>query len=646
MTLLPNSFSIRKNKFISFRWLFTILPGIVLFTFLANGCGENVDKIQESQVFRYNEDVSVNTLDPVYIKSQSEIWIGSQIYEGLVTLNDQLKPVPQIAKSWEISDSGCVYKFVINRKIQFVQTPVDGNGHLEPKYSSLGVKDIAFSLYRLLDPKTASPGAWILNDKMDFPQEMSPQNSVSQKDDTQLLHPSTFQNPNQIKPKDQKTAYNSSNTKHTTQVNNSGSNNPKSMAIEPAYERWRKIAQSPIYTPNDSTIILRLNKPFPAFLSLLATNYAWITPYNAPNLGTHPVGSGPFFLRRWETDVKMVLLKNPRYPLFDNGIQLPYLEAVNISFVKSKQTAFMQFMAGSYDFFNGVEASFIDELLTDSAALNPKYKNRIDARITEFLNTEYIGFYLGDSLNGKRNPYTDLALRKALQLGVDRVALLRYLRNGLGIPGGSGFVPPALSHLTSSEIATTEISQKAAYNPEIAKSYYVKSAYFQNPNQFDPLVLSTTADYLDMAVYLQNAWKQIGIPVKIEIQTGGMLRQLRNAGKLGMFRGSWIADYPDAENYLACFYSPYKAPNGPNYTHYQSAEFDVLFEQVAFLPAQESQALAKRDEAVYKANKRTFEDAPVVVLYYDKSVRLFQKNVKGLGNDPINRLDLRRVRKN
>jgi len=585
-----NPYQIRKDKFISFPPVFATLAGVVLFTFFGFGCGQNVDKIPEAQVFRYNEDVSVNTLDPVYIKSQSEIWIGSQIYEGLVALNNELKPVPQIAKYWEISDSGRVYKFVIKPGLQFTSTETEKNGDLPQKHSDLGVRDIAYSLYRLLDPKTASPGAWILNDKMDFPQY----------DGNQSIN---------------------------------------------TYDEFRKQITSPIYTPNDSTVILRLNRPFPAFLSLLATNFAWITPYNSKDLGFKPIGSGPFYLRRWENDVKMVLLKNETYHMMQDGAQLPYLSAVNISFVKSKQTAFMQFMAGNYDFFNGVDASFIDELLTDSATLNPKYASRIKALLTDFLNTEYIGFFLGDSLNGGLNPYTDKNLRKALQLGIDRKALLKYLRNGLGVTGGQGFVPPALLINNDNTKAQQNLQKSISFDASLARQYFVKSEFFKSPNKFKPLVLTTTTDYLDMAVFLQNAWKQIGIEVKIEIQTGGMLRQLRNAGKLGMFRGSWIADYPDAENYLACFYGAYKSPNGPNYTHFDSPDFDRVFEKVAFGKIESEKDVSDRYDAAVLANNITKEEAPILVLYYDKSVRLMQKNISGLSNDPINRLDLRFVKK-
>jgi len=612
---------IRKNKFILFLSLFRIPFYVVLFTFLEIGCGENVDKIREAQVFRYNEDVSVNTLDPVFIKSQSEIWIGSQIYEGLVALDSDLKPVPQIAKYWEISDSGYVYKFVIKSGLSFTYTETQQNGNTPVQSIPLTVKDIAHSLYRLLDPKTASPGAWILNDKMDFPASFS---------------------------------------KEMSSLSNT---------VDP-YELFYDHSNSPIYTPNDSTLILRLNRRFPAFLSLLATNYAWVYPRDANKLGNQPIGSGPFYLRRWESDVKMVLLKNPNYHMIYKGEILPYLEAVNISFVKSKQTAFMQFMAGNYDFFNGVEASFIDELLTEKAGLNPKYQGAIQAIITDFLNTEYIGFFLGDTLNGRQNPYKDKNLRKALQLSVDRQALLRYLRNGLGVPGGRGFVPPALISsdspkkndssnrkilVSDSQTANSKLAipkkpvalsaVQKGYNLDLARIYLRQSEFFRYQKKFAPLVLTTTSDYLDMAVFLQNAWKQIGLDVAIEIQTGGMLRQLRNAGKLGMFRGSWIADYPDAENYLACFYSPYKSPNGPNYTHFDSEFFDSLFEKVAFAKVENDADLNIRNKLAREANELTFEEAPILVLYYDKSVRLLQKKVSGLGNDPINRLDLRYVRK-
>jgi ABC-type transport system substrate-binding protein len=538
-----------------------------------------VDNVSEDQVFRYNEDVSVNTLDPIYIKSQSEIWIGSQIYEGLVALDSSLKPVPKIAKHWFISDSGRVYKFVLKPHIYF-SIPQGKKSDFQIAKRKVNSYDVGHSLYRLLDPKNTSPGSWILNDKMDFPDLPS------------------------ASPQDYSAVYQDSN--------------------------------SPIYCPNDSVVIVRIKQAFPAFLSLLATNYAWIVPKEKSGLGMKPAGTGPFVVRRWETDVKLVLLKNPNYHEFEDDVQLPYLKAVNVSFIKSKQTAFMQFMAGQYDFFNGVESSFRDKILTSDGKISPEYKNKINGIITDFLNTEYIGFYLGDSLNNQLNPFTDFHLRKALQWSVDRASMLRFFRNGLGRVGGAGFVPPSLM-----DDKTVPIS----FNLDSAKKHLALSQWKQNPSAYAPLELTTTTDYLDMAVFLQGAWKKLGIDVSLSIQTGGMLRQLRQAGKLGMFRGSWIADYPDSENYLSCFYSPYEAPNGPNYTHYESRKYDSLFQKVAYGVVMNEHQNRQRQYQARLANDLLRDEAPILVLYYDKSLRLSQKNVIGLGNDPINRLDLRRVRK-
>ncbi|MDG1098402.1 MAG: ABC transporter substrate-binding protein, partial [Bacteroidia bacterium] len=81
-----------------------------------NGC-KNVDKVSEGLIFRYNEDAVVSSLDPAYVKSQAEIWVASQIFNGLIELDSHLKPVPSLAKSWEITQNGTVYKFNLRRDV-------------------------------------------------------------------------------------------------------------------------------------------------------------------------------------------------------------------------------------------------------------------------------------------------------------------------------------------------------------------------------------------------------------------------------------------------------------------------------------------------------------------------------------------------
>jgi peptide/nickel transport system substrate-binding protein len=206
------------------------------------------------------------------------------------------------------------------------------------------------------------------------------------------------------------------------------------------------------------------------------------------------------------------------------------------------------------------------------------------------------------------------------------------VRNGLGDPANDGFVP----HVLLSQKQGTALSSKEEMQAAKVIINQLKAA----GNTIPELTLTTNADYLDMAVFLQKAWKDVGIPIKIDLQTSAMLRQKRNEGALQLFRGSWIADYPDAESYLACFYGPYCSPFGPNYTHFTSEKFDALYRAIESGEGGDEQ----RESLIHQANELLNLENPVIPLYYDKSLRLYHSHVEGLGNDAANRLLLKRVR--
>ena len=118
------------------------------------------------------------------------------------------------------------------------------------------------------------------------------------------------------------------------------------------------------------------------------------------------------------------------------------------------------------------------------------------------------------------------------------------------------------------------------------------------------------------------------------------LRQAKSSGKLELFRASWIADYPDAENYLGLFYSKNFSPNGPNYTHYSNPIFDKDFEASYGI-----NTIEKREIQYQKLDSLVITDQPVIPLYYDKVIRFVQKNISGLSLNPINILSLKTVKK-
>jgi len=106
------------------------------------------------------------------------------------------------------------------------------------------------------------------------------------------------------------------------------------------------------------------------------------------------------------------------------------------------------------------------------------------------------------------------------------------------------------------------------------------------------------------------------------------------------FRGSWIADYPDAENYLSVFYSKNRVPFGPNYTGYFNDDFDRLFEQSYYENDPE-----KRYALYHQMDNMVLEHASVVPVYYDQSVVMLQNNITGYLMNPLNLMVLKRVQK-
>ena len=133
----------------------------------------------------------------------------------------------------------------------------------------------------------------------------------------------------------------------------------------------------------------------------------------------------------------------------------------------------------------------------------------------------------------------------------------------------------------------------------------------------------------------------IGFNVSIEVMPASALKTAKANGKLDFFRASWVADYPDAENYLSLFYSENYAPNVPNYTHFKNDTFDQLYKQSLSVSDNK-----KRLELYKKMDQMIIDDASVIVLFYDEVLRFTQKNVSGLGINPTNLLELKKVRKN
>jgi len=533
------------------------LTSFILSTILlAAGCGQN-KTVSNKSVFHYNQESGIASLDPAFARDQATGWAVNMLYNGLLQLDSNLRLQPAIAHRWEVDEAGTTYRFWLRQDVLFHANKCFSDS----KSRKVTASDFVYSFKRLVDPATASPGAWIFNGKL---------------------------------------------------------------------------ADDGFYALSDSVFEIRLNDPFPPLPQLLTMGYCSVVPEEAVRFygnafRENPVGTGPFQLAFWYENEALSLHKNPDYFEFDGSTRLPYLDAVMVHFLPDKQSAFLAFLQNKLDFISGVDPAFKDEVLQKDGSLQTKYQGQIVLQKSAYLNTEYLGILLDPTQKAQHPALADKRVRQALNYGFDRVQMMRYLRNNIGIPGTAGLIPPGLPGFDSTLLG------HYSYQPEKARQLLQEAGYGDKPLK---LQLETNPAYLDLCIFIQRQWQQLGVELSINTSPGPTLRQLIGKGEAAMFRASWIADYPDAENYLALAYGPNETPNGPNYTRFKNDRFDKLY-----LQAMQEPDLPARADLYKQQNALLVEEAPYIVLYYDQVLRLLKPGITGLSTNAMNVLDLKRVQK-
>jgi len=402
------------------------------------------------------------------------------------------------------------------------------------------------------------------------------------------------------------------------------------------HDRIDPIPAPPFRTLNDSTFQLTLIRPFNPILGLLSMQYCSIVPvevvsHYGKDFRSHPCGTGPFRFKSWEEGQTLILLKNENYFERDSaGGRLPYLDAIKVTFFDNRATEFLLFRQGQLDFTNDIDPSFKDEVLNKRGELKEQWKGKITLSTHPYLNTEYLGI-LVDSTNPvvRNSPLKLRAIRQAINYGFDRHKMMLYLRNSIGIPAEGGFVPAGLPSFD------TTIVKGYHFDPVEARQLLAWAGY-PDGKGIPPVKLLTVATYADFASFIAKELEDLGLHVQVEVVQKGLLLEQMARSQASFFLGSWIADYPDAENYLSVFYSKNPAP--PNYTRYNNPAFDRLYEE----------ALQEKDDSVRmklyrQMDQAVINDAPVVPLWYDEVIRFVNPWVSGLEPNAMNLLELRRV---
>lgn len=524
------------------------------------------------------------SLDPATAYSVREHAITGAVFDTLLEyhyLKRPLELIPGLAVSLpEVTDLGggrSRYRFELRPDLLFHDDPcfeLSGPGR---RTREITTADFAFQLSRIADPKVGSPVIEPFSNIEDF-QAFGERLAARREADAEF-------------------------------------------AGLPVHEQYRLVGPiAGIQTPTPSILEITLARPYPQIKYWFAMEFSAPVPWEAiawydgqqgrPRFDDHPVGSGPFQLTRYDKQAIFVLEKSKNwygvrhpewrapaaiYPsegeerdraagrLEHAGRPLPMIDRVEMRREKEDVPRFNKFMQGYYD-NSGIAAENFDSVI-QRGALSPEMEAlgiALDKEISPTIF--YLGFNMSDPVVGKgagpAEQERNRKLRQAMSLAIDAEEFLRIFSNGRGVAAQSPIPPNIYGHDPS--------YRNPFRQPDLerAKALLVEAGY---ANGVDPATgeslrltfdsYNTTTAGLIQHQFYTNAWKNLGLDVRIEASNFNQFQDKLRNGAHQIFEFGWGADYPDPENFLFLFWSEMQnsTTGGPNYANFSDPHFDELF---------------------------------------------------------------------
>lgn len=396
---------------------------------------------------------------------------------------------------------------------------------------------------------------------------------------------------------------------------------------------------SGIQALDEHTVQLTLVRPLPNFLQNLAVVGCMIWPRELPaaygdDLLVHAIGTGPFRMAAARAGEAIVLERNPSYwERDDEGRQLPYLDAVRITLEPDKEKEVAAFLSG--------RLSMVSELSPESADLLADSLDHTTGSIrfrrlsTPALAVQYYCF------NITKPPFNDTRVRRAFAMALDRQALVDSVLKELAIPATNGLVAPGLQDYPY------EMAGGIPFAPDSACLLLAQAGYPGGKGfpRVQLLVDNNGYGYRRVASMAQEMLgRELGVAVTVSTVPTKVYYERVERGEALFWREGWVADLPDAENFLALLYGKNAVTDTGlvslfNTTRYASPRFDDHFSR-----ARAATDEAERMEHFARAEHVAMKDAPVVPLYHERYTMLVAPHVVGLHVNAMELLDLREVR--
>lgn len=503
------------------------------------------------------------TLDPALNSAVDGGNMLITLYETLLIIDEDNNVQPGQAEKYTVSDDGLTWTFTMRDGLKWS----DG--------SDLNAKDFEYTFKRLADTNLAAPYGETVIGMIEGYQE-----AIGNPDDDGK--PTT--------------------TPDINKLNVKASEDGKTLTIKLAYpcSYFDKIVAFATMSPVQKATVE-------------ANGDAWATKPETY------VCNGPYMISEWTPSERIVCKKNPYYK---GGWDSDKIVTEQLTFLLLEDSS------ASYSAYTSGQALMIKDVPTEEIPSLKRAEDGGDFYVDPILGTYYL------NMNFEKAPFNDVNVRKALSLAIDREYIANTIMQGTYSPAYN-FVGPSiddsdgagkfLENSIAANGGNTYISKDYKANLEEAKKALAEAGYPDGKGFPTITYLTNDSGYHKaLAEYLQQAYKELGITMKIDIVDWSSFTPQRRAGDYEMARNGWVMDYNDASNIIELFYST----NGNNDGHYSSKAFDA---------AMDKSKVADKTEhfkALHEAEKIMSEDYACIPVAYYNDFWLQSPKLKGTWHSP------------
>lgn len=511
-----------------------------------------VQAADPNKVIRHVFPAAETGFDPAAVQDLYSATIEQAVFETLLTYDYLARPsklVPLTAEALpEITDDGKTYTLHVRKGIYFIDDPV-----FKGKKRELTAADYAYSLKRLIDPKIRSPWAWLVEGKIVGLDELAEAAKKTGRFDY-----------------DAKVAGLETPDRYTLRIRLKETDYNLSYIL--AHEPTSAVAREVIEAYRDE----------------------------GGRAMANPVGTGAYRLKQWVRSSKIILEANPDYRGFTwdfkssdpedqrliaemKGKTMPQVGRVEVSIIEEDQARLLAFQSGELDIMD-LGGPLAPNVL-DGVKLKPEFAKK-GVKLSRIIDPAIAYHYwnLQDPIVGGLTK-EKIALRRAMAMAYNVDEEVKVVRNGQAIEAQYPIPPGVVGYDAAYR---SPIRHDVATANRLLDTFGYKKGPdgWRNLPDGKPFTIRYASRPDSLGRQQDELWKKaldsIGVRMEVQKDKFPELLKLERQCKLMMRTASWIADWPDAENFMQLLYGPNTGQN--NNACAKIPEYDKLYEQSTRLP--------------------------------------------------------------